>query len=317
VTAGGPLTPDEHWALYRADPQATPFQSPAWVEAWWRHLGAGERIDVVARDGLGRAVAALPCFVWNDGERRLVPLGAGNSDYCDALVDPTVADAPARLWAALERERWDTLWWPDLRDGSVLLGALPDGWRVEDEPHETCPVLAIPADGDVLGALSRSRRRKIVHDRNRADALGGVETRLADAREVDGALDALFALHAARWQAAGEPGVLGDPRVRAFLREAADGLAAAGLLRLAVVRHAGAIVAVLLGFGDGRRGYSYINGTAFVPGQSFGTLAFGRLVEDAAAAGAGAFHFLRGEEAYKYGWGAEPTRTVRRVVRRG
>jgi len=312
------VTPAEYWALYRADPHATPFQSPAWVEAWWRHLGSGERVDVVARDEAGRALAALPCFVWNeDAERRLAPLGAGNSDYCDALVDPGVADAPARLWAALERERWDALWWPDLREGSALLGALPAGWRVEEEAHETCPVLAIPADGDVLGALSRSRRRKIVHDRNRAEALGGVETRLAEPHELEEALDALFALHAARWQAAGEPGVLAEERTRAFLREAADGLAAAGLLRVAVVRHGGAIVAVLLGFCDGRRGYSYINGTAFVPGQSFGTLAFGRMIEAAAAEGARAFHFLRGEEPYKYGWGAEPTVTRRRVVRRG
>jgi len=312
------MTHDEHWALYRADPHATPFQSPAWVEAWWRHLGSGERVDVIARDAAGRAVAALPCFVWMaEGERRLVPLGAGNSDHCDALVDRAVPDAPARLWAALERERWDALWWPDLREGSVLLGALPDAWRVEEVPHETCPVLAIPADGDVLAALSRSRRRKIVHDRHRADALGGVETRLAGAAEVDEAIDALFALHAARWQAAGETGVLADARTRAFLREAAHGLAAAGLLRVAVVRHGGEIVAVLLGFCDGRRGYSYINGTAFVPGQSFGTLAFGRMIEAAAAEGARAFHFLRGEEVYKYGWGAEPTRTMRRVVRRG
>ena len=315
------MTPDEHWALFRADPHATPFQSPAWVEAWWRHLGSpasgGERVDVTARDDGGRLVAALPCFVWTEGgERRLVPLGAGNSDYCDALVDPVAPHAPARLWAALEAERWDALWWPDLRDGSALRGPLPANWRVEEEPHETCPVLTIPPDGDVLGALSRSRRRKIVHDRNRAEALGGVETRLVDASGIDAGLDALFALHAARWQAAGEAGVLAEPRVQAFLREAAHGLAGADLLRLVEVRHAEAVVAVLLGFCDGRHGYSYINGTAFVPGQSFGTLAFGRLIEAAAAEGATAFHFLRGEEPYKYGWGAEPTATVRRVIRR-
>lgn len=315
------MTPDEHWALFRADPHATPFQSPAWIEAWWRHLGSGERVDVVARDTTGRPVAALPCFVWNHhGERRLVPIGAGNSDYCDALCDPAVPDAADRLWAAFDAEpwadRWDALWWPDLRAGSALLETLPGRWRAQDSPHETCPVLTIPDDGDVLRSLSRSRRRKIVHDRNRAEVLGGVETRLAHPDELPEALDALFALHAARWQAAGEAGVLDTPAVQAFLRDAASGLAAAGLLRVAVVRHLGVIVAVLLGFADGARGYSYINGTAFVPGQSFGTLAFGCLIAEVAASGARAFHFLRGEEAYKYGWGAEPTVTTRRVVRR-
>ena len=89
----------------------------------------------------------------------------------------------------------------------------------------------------------------------------------------------------------------------------------AGLLCLSVVRHEGRIVAVLLGFADGRRGYSYINGVdQGVPGQSFGTLAFALAIEDALAGGAAEYHFLRGEEPYKYAWGAEPTRTVRRRV---
>jgi len=314
------MTPAEHEALWRADPHATPFQSPAWIEAGWTHLGGGERVDVVARDNSGRAVAALPGFIWDhEGTRRLVPLGAGHSDYCDALFDAAVPDAPARLWAALAAEgaRWDELWLPDLRASSPLLGPVPAGWRVEDAAHETCPVLALPADGAVLAALTKSQRRKIVHDRHRAEALGGVETRLATPVEIDDTLDALFALHGQRWAAAGEAGVLADRRVQAFHRAAAPALAAAGLLRLAVVRWQGRIVAVLLGFCDRRRGYSYINGVAFTPGQSFGTLAFACLIEAAAAEGAREFHFLRGEEPYKYGWGAEPTHTTRRIVRRG
>lgn len=311
------MTGDEHWALWRADPRATPFQSPAWLDAWWAHLGDGERVDVVARDDDGRPIAALPSFVWQKGGvRRLVPLGAGHSDYSDALIDGGVADALDRLWVELEQERWDEVLLPDLRADSPLLGALPTGWQAADEQHEVCPVLAIPADGNVLAALTKSQRRKIVHDRHRADHLGGVEAQFAGPGEIDEALDALFALHAARWGAAGEPGVLADPRVQAFHRQATPALAAAGLLRLAVVRHDGKIVAVLLGFGDGRRGYSYINGVEFTPGQSFGTIAFAHLIEGTAAEGAKSFHFLRGEEPYKYGWGAQPTATIRRTIRR-
>ena len=311
------MTREEHWALWCADPRATPFQSPAWIEPWWNHFGGGERIDVIARDASGRAVAALPAFVWQDGPvRRLVPLGAGHSDYSDALLDRTVPDALDRLWRALDPEVWDELLLPDLRPDSPLLGLLPPGWRDEQAPHETCPVLAIPPDGRVLAALTKSQRRKIVHDRHRADHLGGVVTRFADGHELGEALDALFALHGARWAATGETGVLADTRVQAFHRAVAPALAAAGLLRLTIVRHDGRIVAVLLGMGDGRRGYSYINGVEFAPGQSFGTLAFAHQIEAAAAEGATGFHFLRGEEPYKYGWGASPTTTVRRVIRR-
>ena len=315
------MTQDEWWDLWRRDPRATPFQSPAWIEAWWAQLGGGERIDVEMRGADGRLFAALPLTVWHDGGvRRLVPVAAGTSDYSDALVDPAAGPgAVAGLWDAglATAGRWDELLLPDLRADSALLGAVPDGWRAVDEPGEICPVMMLPAVPPLLAGLSKSRRRKVVHDRHRAAALGEVREEIVGAEGIDQALDALFALHAARWAAAGEPGVLADPRVQAFHRAAAPALAEAGLLRLSVVRLDGRIVAVLLGFADARSGYSYINGVdQSIPGQSFGTLAFACAIEDAVAGGAGEFHFLRGEEPYKYAWGAEARTTVRRRVMR-
>ena len=313
------MTEAEWWDLWRRDPRATPFQSPAWVEAWWRHLGGGERIDAAVRGPDGRLDALLPMHVWRDGDvRRLVPVAAGQSDYSDAVLDPA-ADVAA-LWKAVfaTAGRWDELLLPDLRPDSPLLGPVPDGWRAHDEPHEVCPVMALPPAPPLLAGLTKSRRRKVVHDRNRALAAGTLdETVVAGADALDEAMEALFRLHAARWARAGEPGVLADPPTQAFLRDAAFGLAEAGLLVATVVRFDGRIVAVLLAFADGWRGYSYINGVdQDAPGQSFGTLAFALAIERALEGGATEFHFLRGEEPYKYAWGAEPVATVRRVVRR-
>ncbi|WP_375402317.1 GNAT family N-acetyltransferase [uncultured Sphingomonas sp.] len=313
------MTQDEWWDLWRRDPRATPFQSPAWAEAWWTHLGGGERIDMEARAADGRLVAAMPMTTWDDaGVRRLVPVAAGTSDYSDALFDPTAGPiAMKRLWDALlaTADRWDELLLPDLRADSPLLGPVPDGWRAVDEPGEVCPVMMLPSAPPLLAGLSKSRRRKVVHDRHRAAAVGKVREAIVGADGINEALDALFTLHAARWAAAGEPGMLADHKVQAFHRAAAPALAAAGLLRLSMVRLDGRIVAVLLGFADGRKGYSYINGVdQTLPGQSFGTLAFACSIEDALAGGAGEFHFLRGEETYKYGWGAEARVTVRRRI---
>ncbi|MGI4732891.1 MAG: GNAT family N-acetyltransferase [Janthinobacterium lividum] len=310
----------EHDALWARDPRATPFQSGAWLNAWWSHLGGGERHDLIVRDDTGAAIASLPMFVWRDGDvRRLVPVGAGHSDYSDALVDPLRSgEAIAGLWRAIAgiEDRWDELLLPDLRPDSPLLASLPDGWISDDAPSEVCPVLPL-AGPDVLGAMSRSRRRKIVHDRNRASALGNVMTRFAAPDEISEALDALFGLHAARWEALGETGVLADPRVQAFHRAAAPALATAGLLRLAVVRHGDRIVSVLLALADRRSAYSYAIGNDLsIPGQSFGTLAFLAVIDRAAQEGAASFDFLRGEEPYKYAWGAQATRTVRRTARR-
>lgn len=318
------MTPHEHWRLWHDDPRATPFQSPAWLAAWWTHLGGGERIDIEARDAAGRLIAALPMFVWQDaGVRRLVPVGATQSDYLDALVDPAVPAAGEALWRAIlaTADRWDELVLHDIRADSPLLGALPETvraeWDVRDQPCETCPVLTLPPTGPLLPKLSKTQRRKVVHDRHRADALGEITTHVAAPDEIDAALSALFALHADRWRLQGEAGMLADPHVQAFHRDAAPALAAAGLLRLTLVRHAGRIVSVLLGLADARRGYSYVIGSDFsVPKQSFGTLAFAHLVEACVDDGLAEYHFLRGEEPYKYGWGALPMLTMRRTIRR-
>lgn len=314
------MTSDEHWALFRADPRATPFQSPAWLDAWWTHLGGGERVDVEARDEGGWLTAALPMFVWHDADvRQLVPVGATQSDYLDALVDPAAPGAREALWRAIlaTGDRWDELMLHDVREDSLLLGEVPGEWQVIDTPGEICPVLTLPSTPPLLPQLSKTQRRKVVHDRHRAEALGGVTVAFAAPHEVDDALTALFDLHAARWRLAGEEGMLASSQVQAFHRAAAPALAAAGLLRLVMVRHDARIVSVLLAYADAQRGYSYVIGSDFsVAKQSFGTLAFAHLIEACVEEGASKFHFLRGEEGYKYQWGAEPTPTWRRVVKR-
>jgi CelD/BcsL family acetyltransferase involved in cellulose biosynthesis len=315
------MTAEEHAQLWTRDPRATPFQSLAWLEPWWTHLGGGVRLDLAARNADGGLIGALPAFIWVDeGRRKLVPVGAGHSDYCDALIDPEWADqAIAGLWQAAEQASglWDELLLPDLRADSPLLAQLPQGWSSHDEDGEICPVLTLPRDGQVMRGLSKSQRRKIVHDRHRADRLGGVTTSFARPGELEEVLDALFRLHTERWCADGQAGVLADPRVKAFHRASCAALEGAGLLRMVVVRHEGRIVTVLHGMADRSRWHSYSIGIDHqVPGQSFGTLAFAALIEAAATAGAQDFHFLRGEEDYKYRWGAAPTKTVRRVIRR-
>lgn len=312
------MTEEEHWALWKRDPRATPFQSPAWLNAWWRHLGGGERIDVEARDPGGQLIGALPLFVWNDrGARTLVPVGAGHSDYCDALVDPRQEQAAmAALWQQIAEssERWDKVLLPDLRPTSPLLGAAPPGWEASDEPAEICPVLQLLGEGP-LASVPPRQRRKVAQNRHRAQRLGNVRTALATAGELPEALDALFALHAKQWTGKGETGVLGDARIQAFHCAAAPALQQAGLLRCILVRHEERIVAVLYALADRSRFHPYIGGVDMsLPGQSFGTLAFARLIEAAAEEGASELHFLRGEEAYKYAWGADPCRTFRRIM---
>src|SRR3954447_15705825 len=75
-------------ALWRRVPGATPFQSPAWLMAWWKHFGTGAPRLLSARAGEG-LVGVLPLYeLVEPGCRKLLPIGIGLSDYIDALVDP-------------------------------------------------------------------------------------------------------------------------------------------------------------------------------------------------------------------------------------
>ena len=81
-------------ALWRETPCATPFQSTAWLLSWWRQFGTGRPRVAVLR-GDGRLVGLLPLYILDEGsERKLLPLGAGITDYFDALLEPDCRRAP-------------------------------------------------------------------------------------------------------------------------------------------------------------------------------------------------------------------------------
>ena len=306
------LRPEWEALWRRAGGCATPFQSPAWLLPWWRAFGTGRPRAAALRGGDGRLLGLLPLYLLDEGgETKLLPIGAGVSDYLDALLDP---DAPpgaagrllaAALAASPEATSCDLL---ELPPGAALRDApAPPGWRDGGvRPAAPCPVLELPPGASPAEVLSRKRRAALRNARNRAEAAGGVEVRTADAGSLDGCLDALFALHRARWDARGEPGgVLADPRVPAMHREAAPGLLEAGALRLQVLCLGGIPAAAHCALVGGGRVLLYLSGFhASRAREGPGALLLGGLIAWAMAEGMRELHFLRGDEDYKYAWGA-------------
>lgn len=289
--------------LWLRVPEATPFQSPAWLIAWWHQFGEGTPLALAVRRR-GELVGLAPFYVLPEpGLRKLLPLGAGVSDYLDPLLDPAQAAvaAPALLaWLAQEGYGFDRLDLAGLRPGSPLLtAAAPRGWRATAQPIDTTPVLDLPH------GTSRSWLGKLPYYRRRAERLGPVELVQADRQGLPELLEQLFELHGRRWRAQGQPGVLADGRVQAFHRAAASALLAQGLLRLVALRIAGRPAAMIYGMADASRWHVYI--TAFDPElrhPGLGTTLLGLVIEQAVAEGARELHLLRGREPYKYAWGA-------------
>ena len=76
--------------LFERDTRSTPFQSWEWIEAWWRHHGAGTPWVLRARDG--GAVVGLMALVITRYRgtplRQVRWMGAPLSDYQDFLCEP-------------------------------------------------------------------------------------------------------------------------------------------------------------------------------------------------------------------------------------
>jgi CelD/BcsL family acetyltransferase involved in cellulose biosynthesis len=303
------------WRLWARVPRATPFQSPAWLLSWWEAFAPGSLSTLtVWRDG--RLIGLAPFYV--DADRRALPIGISLSDYLDVLVDPE-DNAPAI--SLLSRGIADALasgiteWeMQELAPGAQALCLAPKA-DAQDCAAGVCPVLQLPEETANLScAIPAGKLRKLRMAQHRAERAGGCEMETCRGRLSD-AFSHLVRLHGARWKERGG-GVLAHPRVHHFHRQAMQELDRAGLLNLLVCRIGGKVAGIYYGLQHGAQAYAYICG--FDPDQAFvspGTLLLGRAIEQAMQQGAREFHFLRGNESYKYEWGATDRTNARRVFR--
>lgn len=300
----------EWGALWLRCPWATPFQSPEWQLAWWRHLGGGELRTLALRQG-SRLVGLAPLFLYGPPTaRRLALLGSGLSDYMDVLLDPEhVAPGTDAIMSCIAawRDEWSECSFPDLRPRSPLLHArVPPTLHARVAPSSVCPVIQIDGSFDELARrMTRTHRDKLRQGRNRIARAGGGTLELAGEHDVHSLLELLMTLHDRWWRERGGEGVLADPRVRALHHEAAPQLHTRGCLRLFALRLKGSIVAVIYAMVWRGRMYCYLSGHD--PAERYyspGVAIVRMVIEHAIEHGIREVDFLRGAEPYKYLWGA-------------
>ena len=304
-------------ALFERDPEAKPFQSAEWLVPWWKQFG-GEELCAVAIVQGGNVVGFLPFYIYCDvlkGERQLMPLGVGTTDYLDGLFAPecsTEAIGRAVEWLR-EQVRHDVFCAAQLPNRSRLL--LPLRQRVREREilvSQSEPCSRMPAV--TMEELPQKIRRNAMYYRNRARRCGSLELVQADDSNWERIFAALVQLHTLRWRSRGTEGVLVDERVILWHREAIPQLLHAGLLRLMALRLNDQIIGVLYSLVDrmrqGRTQYFYI--TAYSPEHSGlrpGTLLIAFAAEHAAREGVATIDMLRGDEDYKQIWHMEKVPT--------
>jgi CelD/BcsL family acetyltransferase involved in cellulose biosynthesis/glycosyltransferase involved in cell wall biosynthesis len=301
---------------------ATPFQSPHWILSWLRHFQRNGRLSIVALWRGPSLTGLIPLWVRgreDDGAGEVLLIGSGVSDWLDALFEPG-AEGPCGAsvvdYLVQSAGEWESCDWQELPAESPLLSVeLPPQFDSTVAIQSICPTLKVGTD--IESTIPRPTLKRLRYYRRRLEREAKVLIEAADQSSFDRLFGDLLGLHQARWNARGESGVLNDPSVAQFHREAARALMAEGALRLYSLRVEGNPAASFYGFQWRGRTFYYIGG--FDPhfsGFNVGTVLVGHAIEDALREHSREFCFLRGNEAYKYSWGARDSINYRRLIRK-
>lgn len=259
-----------------------------------------------------------------------------HADYATLLAAPddlvAAADALADYLAGTgdpdHPKPWDVVDLRRLRCGDPAADALAEafgrreiarGWTLNMEREDVCPVVTLPVDGDLetyFATLDKKGRHEIRRKVRRAEAVG--EVRLDDAPDPRADLDAFIDLHQKRWGADGLfPDTPGGAQSRVFFRRLFELFGPDDVLRLAFLTVGGRRVAAGISFETRDTAYYYNAGVdPEARDLSPGVVMVERFVRRALARGIRSLDFLRGDEPYKYEWGAVDQPIQRLLLRR-
>ena len=255
-----------------------------------------------------------------------------HADYATVLAAPEdlagACEAIAAALAAEDPSRWDVVDLRRMRAGDPAVDALAAAfenqatdscWLVTREREDVCPVLTIPAGLDFEGyldTLEKKERHEVRRKIRRASAAGRIALELSADPIRD--LDAFVELHQKRWGAEGLfPPTAGGAASRRFFAGLFESCAPTGVLDLCFLTIGGRRIAAGVTFDDGKTKYYYNAGVDPDARElSPGVVMVASYIQRAIELGRTRLDFLRGNEPYKYEWGAVDEPIERLLVQR-
>jgi CelD/BcsL family acetyltransferase involved in cellulose biosynthesis len=318
------LTISESWEeLLASYPLATTFSTPAWLGAWWRTFGSTQELLVAGCFANSQLVALAPFSITPVRVGKTIPLrqlrlmgdGSNDSDNLDLPVRPGFEDQfAASLLEFLESERksWDfaelNTFPPQSPGANALRQLLAQKKWVAIEKHRPASAIPLPATwAEYVGQLSSEDQKNLVRYARRLEKRYSVQVYRCNAEsQLPKCLNALFALHQARWGASGERGSFSVQERTNFYFELSSSLLAQGRLDLWVLELDGGIAAAQFGFRYGRQFFQLQEGND--PKRASDRVGFilrGHVLKQLIADGVRTYDFLGGELGYKARWGAQ------------
>ncbi len=304
----------------------TPFQTLSYQHSWHRHLQPEGAVltTITARRDSGE-LAAIACLnIQADGVVHFNGC-VEETDYLDLIC--RVEDAE-EAWTAVfnvlcgpDYPAWTSLDFCNVPADSPTRAIWPrlaqqHNLSLAESVHEVCPIIELPATFDAyLNSLDSKQRREVRRKLRRADAAEVQVTAVSPDDDSQQAVnDFLELLQKSTLE---KRDWLNDGR-RAHFHESAQAALADGSLQLLFAEIEGRKAAALFNFDYDGRIWVYNSGldpTAFGP-LSLGVVLTAKAIEKAIADGRTQFDFLRGNETYKYRFGAKDTEIFRLHITR-
>jgi len=316
------IDPQEWNTLLAGSITNTPFLRYEYQQVWWQHRGGGEwlfqnaQLVLVSAREDEKLVGIAPLFISEyDGQSALLLIGSIEiSDYLDLIVRmddhaPFLTGLLDFLASSLP-DSWSGLDWYNLPDSSPTLSALKAesaqrGWTHLEEMYRPTPRIALNGDFDeYLSRVEKKQRHEILRKMRRAEREAserGVRWYISDLTDVESEIDSFLGLME---HDQGKAGFLHDAmrdQMKAIIRTAHEH----GWLWLAFLEADGQRIAANLNFDYNNKLWGYNAGVnrGFMD-LSPGWVLLGHVLQWACENKRSEFDFMRGDEDYKYRFGA-------------
>ena len=308
--------------LYRQNPMHSPFLAWGWVSAWLKYLaGPHELRTIVWNDDEGLAQFIVPFIaVKKSGmfARRSIMLACGYgreaSDYLGCLRLPRHDDRMADLVAHAINKFFGENMHVNLTSLDNRTGFVSNlearmkglGRLTRCQAQDVCVSVELPGGWDeYLLQLSTNHRSQVRRRYRNVEKDSGVRICSIDARGAKKFTEDLVRLNRQRISQLGRASSLEDDRIRDFLMEAIPYMAANNLAWMDTLEKDGNTIAVALNFVHGRTVFYYLGGfESSATRMSPGTVLFAHAIRRCIVGKYLVYDFLRGQEDYKYRWGA-------------
>jgi CelD/BcsL family acetyltransferase involved in cellulose biosynthesis len=287
------------------------FQSPQFQAAWWQTLGEGELQIVAIRTEEDQLVGLAPLYVQSDddGNKTVCFVGCVNvSDYLDILVDPAYQqEVYACLATVLKNQlKRDALFLCSLPEASPTRNWLKATFsQASETQQDVSPSIELPASWDqYLESIDRKQRHEIQRKMRRVEEVEHTFETITTEEDAQQSLPDFIRLHKA---SSSEKRDFWDENHLTFFNIFVPAAGAAGWLKLFFLKIGEVRAAAMLVFDYNNQYLLYNSG--FDPNQfknlSTGNVLTAYTIQKSIEENKSVYDFLRGNEEYKFRFGAE------------